>query len=92
MLLICGSKDPQERVDVCEMVVHTLESVGLIIELRKSVTGAMNNTEDLRERKHKVEDLRKEKEKHCLCEMTKNAHHRESHACEVTESVTDKDL
>lgn len=74
------------------MVVDAFKAVGLVIELREAMAGAVDDAKDLREGDHEVEDLRQEEQQHCLCEMTKNANHSESHACEVAESVTDEDL
>ena len=60
MLFIGGSKDSQEGIDVSEMVLHALQSVGLVIKLGQAMSRAVDNAEDLRERYHEVEDLREE--------------------------------
>jgi hypothetical protein len=74
------------------VVVHAFQSVGLVVELRKTVSGAENDAKDLRHRKHEVEDLRQEKEYHGLCEMPQDTHHSESHTSEVAKSISYKYL
>jgi hypothetical protein len=74
------------------MILNTFESVSFIIELWKSMSGAVNDTEDLRERDQEVEDLRQEEEEHGLCEVTQDAHHREGHTREVAKGVAYEDL
>jgi hypothetical protein len=46
--------------------------------------------EYLRDRQHEVEDLRKEEQKHSLCEVAQNADHGESHTRKVAESVSNE--
>lgn len=53
---------------------------------------AVNDPEDLGERDHEIEDLWQEKQEHSLCEVTQDAHHSESHACKVAESVANEDF
>ena len=48
------------------MIVNAFESVGLMVELWESMSGAVNDPKDLRQRDHKVEDLRDEQQKHGL--------------------------
>ena len=74
------------------MVVTTFELVILIFEIWKAMSRAVNHTDELRDRKHEVKDLRDEKENHCLSTVTHNGDDSESHASEIAVSVTDKDL
>jgi hypothetical protein len=90
LLLIRGADDPQEGIDVGEVIVHALKSVGLVVELREAMPGAVHYSKDLGHREHEVEDLREEEEDHGLREVTQNAHHGKSHPCEVAEGVTDE--
>ena len=92
MLLIRGADDPQEGIDVGEVIVHALKSVGLVVELREAMPGAMHYSKDLGHRQHEVEDLGEEEEDHGLRKVPQNAHHGKSHPCEVTEGVTDEDF
>ena len=50
----------------------------------------MDDAEDLRDWEHEVNDLGNEKQEHCLWEMPKDPYHREGHACEVAEGVSNK--
>ena len=72
------------------MVVNTLKSVGLIVELREAMPRAMHYSKDLGHRQHEVEDLRQEEEDHGLRKVPQNAHHGKSHPCEVAEGITDE--
>jgi len=56
------------------------------------VARAVHYPEDLRERKHKVENLREEEKKHSLCKVAEDAHHSKSHTCKIAESVPHEDL
>ena len=72
--------------------MHCFESVSFIIEFRKPVSGAMNYAEYLWYREHKIEYLRQKEEKHCLCEVTKDADHGKGHASKVAEGIADEDF
>jgi hypothetical protein len=72
------------------MIMNSLQFVCFIIELRQSVSRAVNNTEYLRNRQHKVEDLWEEAQEHGLCEVAQNPDHGKSHACEIAEGISHK--
>jgi hypothetical protein len=91
-LFIGRPSNSKESIYVSEMILNTFESVSFIIELWKSMSGAVNDTEDLRERDQEVEDLRQEEEEHGLCEVTQDTHHREGHTRKVAKGVSYEDL
>jgi len=74
------------------MILHALKSVGFVIEFWEAMSRAVDNTEDLRKREHKVENLRQEEKEHGLCEMSQDTNHCEGHACKVAKSVTDENF
>jgi hypothetical protein len=92
LLFVSGSKNSEECINICEMILHALKSVGFVIEFREAMSWAVDNTEDLRKRDQKVENLREEEKEHGLCEMSQDADHCEGHACKVAESVADENL
>ena len=48
LFFICGSKNSQKSVNVCEVIMNTFKPICLVIELRQSVSRAVNNPKDLR--------------------------------------------
>ncbi len=91
-MLICRAEYAQKCIDVGEMVVHTFKTVGLVVKFRETVTGAVYDTEDLRERDQEVENLWEEEKELCLREMTEDGDHGKSHSCEVAKSVTNENF
>ena len=72
--------------------MDALELIGLLIEFRQSVAGAVHNSEDLRHWKEEVNQLRDEEKHHSLGEVTKNSADGESHSSHVAECVPNKSL
>jgi len=92
LLLVGWPENAEECIDIGEMVVHALESVGLVVELGQAVAGAVDYAEDLGHREHEVEDLWQEKEQHRLSEVAQDTNHGKSHACKVAEGITHEDF
>lgn len=51
-----------------------------------------DESKELRQTEDEVENLRNKEEHEGLAEVTKDAYHCKSHACEVAEGVADKQL
>ena len=74
------------------MILDTFESISFVIELWKSMSRAMNDTEDLRQWDQEIEYLREEEKEHSFCEVTENTHHGKGHTRKVAKCVSNKNF
>jgi hypothetical protein len=55
------------------------------------VSGAVNDSNKLRQAEHEIDDLGKEKQDHSLREVTQNSNHSKCHTGKVAKSVSHED-
>lgn len=92
MGLVSATKDSEPCVDKCVMIMNTFKPIRLMIESWKSVSWAVNNSQNLWYTEDEVKQLWNEEQHHGLAEVAENPTYSKSHAGAIAESVSDKDL
>ena len=90
LLFVSWTEEAEPCIYQSEVVWHALQPVGLLVEFWKSVSWAVDDAQQLWERKGEIDKLWNEEQHESLGEVTKDANNCEGHTSTVAESITDE--